>query len=129
RLTEFAQQARISFELVKLKDNVDVEVPVNRLGLQEPDSGRLLGFLRHMEFATLTKRIAEGLGAEVPPPADRGAAENLAGASEAKAHSSLATAGSASNKAPPHEASPGAAVIALGGRLKALKIDRSKYET
>ena len=46
----------------------DVEVPIERLGVHEQDAPVLLGFLREMEFATLTKRIAEGLGAEVPPP-------------------------------------------------------------
>ena len=42
-----------------------------------PTPEALLGFLREMEFATLTKRIAEGLGAEAPPPLDarRSAAE------------------------------------------------------
>ena len=36
-----------------------------------PSPQTLLGFLREMEFGTLTKRIAEGLGAEAPPPVER----------------------------------------------------------
>ena len=46
-------------------------VPVEQLGVREPEADALLGFLREMEFATLTKRIAEGLGAEAPPPVER----------------------------------------------------------
>ncbi len=62
RLTEFAEQARISRELVRLKDDVPLEVPVEQLGVRDPEPDALLGFLREMEFTTLTKRIAEGLG-------------------------------------------------------------------
>ena len=71
RLTEFALQARLSRELVRLKQDVPMTVPLERLGLHEPDADALLGFMREMEFTTLTKRIAEGLGKEVPPPVER----------------------------------------------------------
>src|SRR5215813_9982318 len=71
RLIEYALQARLSFDLVKLKDDVPLEVAPELLGVREPDAQRLLAFLREMEFATLTKRIAEGLGAAVPPPTQR----------------------------------------------------------
>ena len=74
RLTEFAQQARLSRELVRLKQDVPVAVPIEQLGVRDPQSDALLGFLREMEFSTLTKRIAEGLGKEAPPPAQRPAA-------------------------------------------------------
>src|SRR5690606_27004017 len=72
KLIEFANQARISRELVTLKDDVPVEVPVDRLGVQDPRPEALLGFLRKMEFTTLTKRISDKLGVEAPagaPPA------------------------------------------------------------
>ena len=78
RLIEFALQAKLSRELVRLKDDVPVAVPVEQLGLQEPDAGTLLGFLREMEFSTLTKRIAEGLGVAVPPPVEHSAAPSPA---------------------------------------------------
>ena len=61
RLTEFALQARLSLDLVTLKDDVPITVPVEQLGVREPEPESLLGFLREMEFSTLTKRIAEGL--------------------------------------------------------------------
>ncbi len=68
KLIEFAEQARISRDLVRLKDDVPVEVSVDRLGLQDMHADRLLEFMRQMEFNTLTKRIAEALGVEAPPP-------------------------------------------------------------
>jgi len=64
KLIEFAEQARISRELVKLKDDVPIEVSVDRFGVQDPNAEMLLGFLRKMEFTTLTKRISEKLGVE-----------------------------------------------------------------
>jgi len=67
RLIEFAEQARISRELVRLKRDVPVKVPIERLGVQDPDPSALLSFLREMEFNTLTRRIAEKLGVELPP--------------------------------------------------------------
>src|SRR6476646_7562191 len=58
RLPEFALQARLSLDLVTLKQDVPVVVPVEQLGVRDAEPEKLLGFLREMEFATLTKRIA-----------------------------------------------------------------------
>ncbi len=71
RLTEFALQARLSRDLVTLKDDVPLVVPVEQLGVRDPNPDPLLGFLREMEFSTLTKRIAEGMKVEAPPPVQR----------------------------------------------------------
>ncbi|MGE0023066.1 MAG: DNA polymerase I [Hyphomicrobium sp.] len=76
KLIEFAEQARISRTLVTLKDDVPVELAVERFGVQDPIPEALLGFLKRMEFTTLTKRISEKLGVEAgggatvasPPP-------------------------------------------------------------
>ena len=68
KLIEFAGQARISRQLVTLKDDVPVEVGVDRTVVHEPDPATLLGFLRAMEFNTLTKRVSEGLGVDAPAP-------------------------------------------------------------
>jgi DNA polymerase-1 len=125
RLIEFALQARLSRELVRLKDDVQVEVPVDQLGLQEPDAGTLLGFLREMEFSTLTKRIAEGLGVAVPPPVEHSAAPSPAAASRPKAASP--EAGATPGVVPP--VAPLAAVRAAAAAMKAEPIDRTRYET
>ena len=128
RLTEFAPQARVSRELVKLKDDVPREVPVERLGVRDPEPEILLGFLREMEFATLTKRIAEGLGAEIPPPVDRPPAPSERRTEDAPAAEAQATS-SGKAKAAPLGEGPAAAVAAGLKAATADKIDRSKYET
>jgi DNA polymerase I len=127
RLIEFALQAKLSRELVRLKDDVPVVVPVERLGLRDPEPDTLLGFLREMEFATLTKRIAEGLGVAAPPPVERGAVASLNGAAAprpAPSKPALADAGASSSPV-----APLGAVRAAVAAAKAEKVDRSQYET
>ena len=126
RLIEFALQAKLSRELVRLKDDVPVAVPVEQLGLRDPEPDALLGFLREMEFATLTKRIAEGLGVLAPPPVERGGAAIPRIAAAPKAPSAEAGNGSAM---PSPAAAPQAAVRAAVAAAKAETIDRTKYET
>jgi len=128
RLTEFALQARLSRELVRLKQDVPVAVQVERLGLQDPDPDTLLGFLREMEFTTLTKRIAEGLGKELPPPAERATAA-LHSAAATQPRTAASPAGETGKPASSPAATPQAAVAAARTAAKATGIDRSKYET
>ncbi|MEM9633045.1 MAG: DNA polymerase I [Pseudomonadota bacterium] len=64
-LIEFADQARVSKELVTLKQDVPVEVPVTDLSVTEVDGPKAVGFLKTMGFNTLTKRVAETTGAEL----------------------------------------------------------------
>ncbi|WP_232630347.1 DNA polymerase I [Methylobacterium sp. Leaf118] len=54
-------QARLSRKLVALEENVPVPVPLDDLGVPEPDPDKLVGFLKAMEFNTLTRRIAQML--------------------------------------------------------------------
>ena len=63
-LIEFAEQARISKKLVMLDQNVPVDVALDEMGVVEPDAETLIGFLKDMEFNTLTRRIADALGAD-----------------------------------------------------------------
>jgi DNA polymerase I len=58
-LIENAEKARISRQLVLLDDKVNLEVPLDDLAVREPDSRRLISFLKAMEFSTLTRRVAE----------------------------------------------------------------------
>jgi DNA polymerase I len=128
RLTEFAIQARLSLDLVTLKQDVPVVVPVERLGVRDPSPDALLGFLREMEFSTLTKRIAEGLGAEAPPPVER-----TGGATSRELQPTQRADTPAKSTGKPAVAvasgsTPQAAVQLATSAAKA-KIDRSKYET
>ncbi len=122
KLIEFADQARISRDLVRLKDDVPVEVGIDALGVHDPDPQTLLGFLRVMEFNTLTKRIAEKLGTEPPAPLEKSVGSNLA------------QPAAAARKPPkggelhgPGTPAAGAAIISA--RLAKIPCDRTKYET
>ncbi|WP_445491837.1 DNA polymerase I [Rhodopseudomonas sp. RCAM05734] len=58
-LIEHAEKARISRQLVLLDDHVKLDVPLDELAVHEPDARKLIAFLKHMEFSTLTRRVAE----------------------------------------------------------------------
>lgn len=58
-LLENAEKARISRQLVLLDDKVTLDVPLDDLAVHEPDSRKLVAFLKAMEFSTLTRRVAE----------------------------------------------------------------------
>lgn len=53
-----AELARLSRELVTLKTDVPVEMPLDALDLHPQDGPRLVAFLKAMEFTTLTRRVA-----------------------------------------------------------------------
>ncbi|MEP1230942.1 MAG: DNA polymerase I [Litorimonas sp.] len=54
--------ARVSLELVTLKTDVPVEVPVEDLAVTDPDVDVLFDFLEAMTFRTLTTRVRAALG-------------------------------------------------------------------
>ena len=58
-IIENADKARISRELVRLKDDVPVAEPLDDLVLQPPNGHKLIAFLKGMEFSSLTRRVAE----------------------------------------------------------------------
>lgn len=58
-LIEFADQARVSRELVTLKQDVPTPVPLSDFGVTDPEPAILLGFLKAMEFDKLARRLAE----------------------------------------------------------------------
>ncbi|MGC6521398.1 MAG: DNA polymerase I [Candidatus Micropelagos thuwalensis] len=58
-LIEFAEQARISRELVSLRTDTPLPVDMSEMGLTPPESGMLMGFLKAMEFNTLTRRVSK----------------------------------------------------------------------
>ena len=54
--------ARLSFELVKLKDDVDIAIPLEDMAVDTPDREKLFDFLEDMTFVTLTNRVRTALG-------------------------------------------------------------------
>jgi DNA polymerase-1 len=131
KLIEFAEQARISRELVRLKQDVPVEFGVECMGVNDPEPQTLLGFLRSMEFSTLTRRIAEKLGAEAPevlPSAPPAPVPARAGARPRAAAGNGAVPGTA--QAEPAGVGTPAAMAAMAARAAVTPpIDRGKYET
>ncbi|KCZ56908.1 DNA polymerase I [Hyphomonas chukchiensis] len=73
-LIENAEQVRLSKQLVLLKDDVPVELPLEELAVADPDPEVLIAFLEEMEFRTITRRVREMMemeGAiEAAPPAE-----------------------------------------------------------
>ena len=69
-LIEKRAQIELSKKLVQLDENTPLDFTLDDLEVMEPEPEALLGFLAEMEFRTLTKRIADKLGAEAPVIAD-----------------------------------------------------------
>jgi DNA polymerase-1 len=95
-LIENAEKARISRELVLLDDHVDLEVPLDDLAVHEPDSRRLISFLKAMEFSTLTRRVADYAHVD---PADVAADEHLKSGSSSAVSVPSPLAGSEASEA------------------------------
>lgn len=62
KLIEFADLARVSRALVTLKRDMEMEIPVEDLAVQDPDSNTLVDFLNEMGFRTLTTRVMAAMG-------------------------------------------------------------------
>jgi DNA polymerase-1 len=74
-LIEFAEQARISRDLVTLRQDTPMPVALADMAMQAPIGDKLIGFAKAMEFNTLTKRLAERYDWQAD---DYAAAQNLA---------------------------------------------------
>jgi DNA polymerase-1 len=65
-LLENAELIRLSKQLVTLDCGMDLDYGLDTLEVKDPVADDLLGFLSAMEFRTVTKRVADALGAEAP---------------------------------------------------------------
>ncbi|MGE5539163.1 MAG: DNA polymerase I [Gemmatimonas sp.] len=61
-LIAYADQARISRELVRLKDDVPLPQPIDAFAKQAPDGDKLCAFLREQEFTKLLARMQAKFG-------------------------------------------------------------------
>jgi len=153
-LIDNAERARLSKKLVTLDANVALEVPLAELAVHEPDYKRLIAFLKAMEFATLTRRVAEFSGVDAaeiepdgtlkapggfPPAREGGERRADTGASAQQASlplPSVPASGREGKPAPERAAAPPTQEaftpqVLAAARLAAArysKIDRSRYE-
>jgi DNA polymerase-1 len=66
-LIAFADQIRLSRELVRLDCDTPLPAPIDELAADDPDPAVLAEFLERMEFRTLARRIGDGkAGAQAP---------------------------------------------------------------
>ncbi|MBX9925065.1 MAG: DNA polymerase I [Hyphomicrobiaceae bacterium] len=126
-LIAFADQARISRELVRLKDDVPIQFAPDCLGVQEPKPTALLGFLQAMEFNTLTQKIAVALGSDPPPRLTVSVGASVRAKSvDAGGEAAEPTGGAATGVG---VGTPQAGARWHHERMKAIPFDRKAYET
>ena len=141
-LLDNAAAARISKKLVTLDDRVPLEVPIENLGVHEPDYKALIAFLKSMGFKTLTQRVAEKGGIDASQ-VDAGAATTPLPAKPGTPAPSSRTAGQGQlplDAPSPRRGTTGTTAgapaftpVSLAERrlnaLRDTKIDTAKYET
>jgi DNA polymerase-1 len=70
-LIEFADQIRLSRQLVKLDCDTPLPEPIDDLVVREPDKQVLPAFLELMEFRSLARRVGDGNASAAPRTLDR----------------------------------------------------------
>ncbi|MBG0810313.1 DNA polymerase I [Methylosinus sp. H3A] len=140
-LTDAASVAliRMSEKLVKLVDDAPLEIPLDDLGLHQPDGKTLVSFFQAMEFTQLTRRAAETYGVEageiepdpafVGPAGWRGRNGEVVEASAEPAPTPTAPPAPAAPAGDKGGFTPQALAEARREQGVATKIDRSLYET
>ncbi len=122
-LIEFAEQARLSRQLVTLEQNVPVEVPLADFGITDPDPKELIGFLKAMEFTTLTKRVSSELDMDATEVAAIDVPIKHWGVPVSSSDDTASVEEGVIGKTP----AEGAAAYAA--KLKDLPVDNQSYET
>jgi DNA polymerase-1 len=129
-LIHFADQARLSRTLVTLDRNVPLDVPLAEMAVRSPDTEALTAFMRRLEFSTLLRRVAEGLGAEVPegaPPAPQRRKKDDYDHPLRRSPRGETAPQPRQLKSEGH--SPAQLAVERASRLEAIPFDRSNYET
>ena len=115
-LMENADEARLSQRLVLLDDHAKLRETPDEFAVREPNPAELIGFLKSMEFNSLTKRAAAHYGVE---DTDAIAATPTNGIKPA-----------AVKAKPPEATSQGGTVGAVANRAAILKpVDHAAYES
>jgi DNA polymerase I len=126
-LIEHAENARISLRLVTLDDKVKVKEQTDEFGVREPDPQTLIGFLKAMEFNSLTRRAAAHYGIDDPDavPASTDPAEKALPAPGKASAMKPSPIAEEKSLVPGKGKSPGA-VMDRGAIVRA--VDYQKYE-
>ncbi len=130
-----ADLARLSRRLVRLRTDVPLDLPLDALVLEPQDGPKLIGFLKTMEFGTLTRRVADACGCDagaIEPaavkvewgPAARGPDLDMGTATGTAPAQDKPLAGDAYGAT-----SPGSLADARAGVFSTAKIDKSCYVT
>ncbi|MEX0921622.1 MAG: DNA polymerase I [Rhodovibrionaceae bacterium] len=72
KLIEFAEMARLSRQLVTLKQDVPIVEQLSEFGLREPEPEALRDFLQTYEFRSILTRLADKLGDVIPDEKEEG---------------------------------------------------------
>lgn len=131
KLVDNAELARISKQLVTLEQAVPLEIDLDGLARQPMAPSALFPFLKAMEFATITKRLAGILDAnpddfEPDPDLKAGGSKDI-GAPKKSADLSVAKAKLAANVVP--GTGPARFAASEHARIKAIPIDYDAYRT
>ncbi|HSH63327.1 MAG TPA: DNA polymerase I, partial [Methyloceanibacter sp.] len=131
-LIAFADQARLSRTLVLLDCVVPLDVPLAETALRQPDPTALLGFMRKLEFSTLVRRVADGLGVEAPegaapPPKTQARKKN--DYDHPLRRTPRGEAAPPSPEPKTDGGSPARLAVERASKLEMVGFDRSNYET
>ncbi|MGC4410489.1 DNA polymerase I [Rhizobium rosettiformans] len=137
-----AELARVSRQLVELRTDVPLDMKLEDLVLEPQDGPKLIGFLKAMEFTTLTRRVAEvcdcdagAIDAAVVPvewgDAARGPDLDAGDVSTSSdtATSALSAASSSAPAASPDGKTPADLAASRANAFAGKPIDRSAYVT
>jgi DNA polymerase I len=134
-LIQFADQARLSKALVILDCHAPLEVPLAEIAVRQPDAAALTAFMRKLEFTALLRRVAEGLGAELPegmapsPPPQRRKKDDYDHPLRRSPRGEFVATRTMAEPAKKEAGSPGQMAVERAGKLEAIAFDRSNYET
>jgi DNA polymerase I len=134
-LIHFADQARLSRTLVTLDRNVPLDVPLAETAVHQPDAEALTAFMRKLEFSTLLRRVADGLGTELPEgmtPAQapqRRKKDDYDHPLRRSPRGDFVATRAVIEPARSEGGSPAQLAVERAGKLEAIPFDRSNYET
>ncbi len=141
-IIQYADQARISRQLVTLKKDTPVDVGIEDFGLEPQNGPKLVAFLKAMEFNALTRRAAEATNVDASeiepanvriqavaeahgPDLDISSEDDLPGPPKPAATAPTTTRSAFGNV----EATPADLVKSRTDQVLSAKIDRSAYAT